>query len=107
MAEFPHLFDIFEEYKEREVQLLSVNLINRKGKVESEARRYKLPFPVLIGRDSEIIRDYKVDTLPRLIIIDKTGAVALDEKFAPAEEIRQTIDALLGETEGQTESPSQ
>jgi len=79
------------------VQILSVNPINREGKVESDAKRYKLPFPVLVGRDTDIVKDYRIKSLPRIIIIDIKGQVAFYEKFAPAEEIQEILDSLLAE----------
>ena len=79
------------------MQILSVNPINREGKVESDAKRYKLPFPVLVGRDTDIVKDYRIKSLPRIIIIDIKGQVAFYEKFAPAEEIQEILDSLLAE----------
>ncbi len=77
------------------MQILSVNPIDQRGKVEADAKRYKLPYPVLVGRDSKIVEDYKVTGLPRLVIIGEDGNVAFFEKFAKAEEIRKVLDALL------------
>ena len=74
-----------------------MNPINREGKVESDAKRYKLPFPVLVGRDTDIVKDYRIKSLPRIIIIDIKGQVAFYEKFAPAEEIQEILDSLLAE----------
>ena len=77
------------------MQILSVNPINRQGKVEADAKKYKLPFPVLVGRDTDIVRDYRIKGLPRIIIIDIQGQIAFYEKFAPAEEIQEILDSLL------------
>lgn len=91
------MIKIREDYDDRRVQILSVNPINREGKVESDAKRYKLPFPVLVGRDTDIVKDYRIKGLPRIIIIDIKGQLAFYEKFAPAEEIQEILDSLLEE----------
>ena len=72
-----------------------MNIINRKGRVESDAKRYELPFPVLIGRGSDIVKDYKIKALPRLIIVDFDGNVAFYDLYAEAEEISEILDSIL------------
>ena len=63
--------------------------------MKSDAKRYKLPYPVLIGRDSDIVKNYKITKLPKIIIIDHEGKIALYEKFAPAERLQEVLDPLL------------
>ena len=84
-----------EDNKEKPIQILSINPINRHGKVESDAKRFKLPYPVLVGRNSDIVKDYGVKSLPRLIIIDKEGKIASFEKYLKAEDIQKILDPLL------------
>ena len=75
--------------------MLSINAIDQKGKVESDAMNFKLPYPVLVGRDSKIVESYKVSSLPCLVIVGKDGNVAFYGKFAKAEDMKKTIDGLL------------
>ncbi len=56
---------------------------------------YKLPYPVLIGSKSTIIKDYGLSLLPQLIIIDVEGNIALYEKFILYEEMAEILDFLL------------
>ena len=98
-AEFPHLKKVAEVYPDSLVQILSVNPINRKGKVEADAKKYKLGYPVLIGRDSDIIKDYKIKALPKVILIDKQGKIILSEKFIPFEKIQEVLKPLLQKLE--------
>ena len=72
-----------------------MNAINRSGKVASDAKRFKIAYPVLVGRGSDIVKNYKIKSLPRLVIIDMEGKVALYKKFAKAEEIKTVLDTLL------------
>ncbi len=64
-----------------------INPVDRKGKVESMAKRFKLSHKVLVGRDSDIIKKYKLSKMPRLVIVDKFGRVVFDKEFATAETI--------------------
>ena len=99
MAALPHLEDIYYDYEDRDVQILSINVIDREGKVESDAELFQLPYPVLVGRESKIVSDYKIRGLPRLFIIDKGGKVVLYKKFAPYEDIAEVLDARLPKEE--------
>jgi hypothetical protein len=48
-----------------------------------------------VGRGSDIVKIYEIMSLPRLVIIDMEGKVALNKKFAKAEEIKRILDTLL------------
>ena len=63
--------------------------------MKSDAKRFKLTYPVLVGRGSDIVKTYEIKSLPRLVIIDMEGKVALYKKFAKAEEIKSILDGLL------------
>ena len=95
MAEFPHLMDIYDKYSKEDIEILSINTINRAGKVKSDAQRFDLPFTVLIGRDSDVGKNYKITRLPLLIIVDKSGKIVLKKKFAAYVEISKKLDVLL------------
>jgi hypothetical protein len=73
------------------VVILSVNAIDVQSRVEADAEYYKLPYNVLIGRDSEIISDYQIVKLPRLLIVRKDGIIAFTEKFVTLEELQKEI----------------
>ncbi len=102
MAEFPHLLDLYDEYQELPIQILSINPINRNGKVKSDAQRFELPFPVLVGRGSDILKTYVLKGLPRIVIIDAKGKVVAYEKFLEYEDIKKSIDALISQLETKT-----
>ena len=106
MAELPHLEDIYYDYEDRDVQILSINAIDREGKVESDAELFQLLYPVLVGRDSDIVSQYKIRGLPRLFIIDREGKVVLYKKFAPYEDIAEILDARLSKEDTPSETDS-
>ena len=75
--------------------MLSINPVNRKGNVEADAKRFKLPFPVLSGGKSKIVIDYNLVKLPMLMIVGMDGKVVFYDRFATDEEMKEIIDPLL------------
>jgi len=63
-----------------------------KGRVEADAKYYKLPYTVLIGRDSEIIADYQIVKLPRLLIVRKDGTIAFTGGYVTFEKLQKELD---------------
>ena len=96
--------DIFDTYQDSAVQIISINAINREGRVAEEAETFELPFPVCVGRDSNIITNYNIKGLPRLIIIDFEGKIAFYDRFADDVEIKDIIDPLLKKHESNQKS---
>ena len=84
-------------YKDKPVQILTINPINREGNVEADAKRFRLPFPVLFGAKSKIVIDYNLVKLPMLMIVGMDGKVVFYDRFASDEEIKEIIDPLLTE----------
>ena len=71
--------------------ILSVNPTDMQGRVEADAKYYKLPYTVLIGRDSEIISDYQIVKLPRILIVRKDGTIAFTEGYVPFEKLQEAL----------------
>lgn len=63
--------------------------------MNADAKMFKLPYPVLIGEKSNIVKDYGLTLLPQLIIIDTEGNIALYKKFVMFEELKETLDFLI------------
>ena len=61
------------------------------GRVEVDAKYYKLPYNVLIGRDSEIMVDYQIVKLPRLLIVRRDGTIAFTEKYVTFEKLQKEL----------------
>jgi hypothetical protein len=88
------LFDIHNRYSEH-VQILSINPINPQGRILSDISRFDVPFPVLEGRGSSIIRDYQIRALPAIYVIDKSGKVAAGGKFMTLTKLEETVKRLI------------
>ena len=66
-----------------------------KGRVAADAKYFKLPYEVLVGRDSEILKDYHIVKLPSLFIIGKDGKILLSEKYLPYDDLREEVEKAL------------
>ena len=91
----PQLAQIQKEYKEKPVQLLSVNAINREGKVASDKEHFNITYPVLLGRGTRVILDYNLVSLPKIVIIDQTGNVVFSQSRASKKKMNEIVDNLL------------
>lgn len=65
------------------------------GRVQADAKSYKLPYDVLIGRDSDIISEYEIIKLPRLVIVRSDGKIAFTERYVTYEKLKEEIDRAV------------
>lgn len=93
------MIKIAEEYPEEQVKILSMNAINPAKQAAAEAKRYEIEFPVLVCRQTGVVRDYKVTKLPHLFIIDQEGIILASELFLKTSAIKEILDGLLAEPE--------
>ena len=77
------------------VKILSLNAINPAPLAAAEAKRYEIPYPVLLCRDTGVIRNYQVTKLPHLFIIDAKGVIQESKLFLEADKIKKVVEGLL------------
>ncbi|MBT3232185.1 MAG: redoxin domain-containing protein [Calditrichaeota bacterium] len=85
------------DYADKSVKFVSVNTRDPKGQVKAEIKRYKINYPVHLGRGQKITEKFKVMKLPRLILIKSDGTIYKDVMFMKAKELKAEIDMLLAE----------
>jgi peroxiredoxin len=73
--EMPYINNQYLQYKEQGVQVLSVNVGESDLAVKKFADRYKLEFPIVIDKDSQVMHAFSVNPLPVTFLIDKDGKV--------------------------------
>ncbi len=73
--EMPYINNQYQQFKEKGVQVLSVDIQESELAVNQFADRYKLDFPIMIDKDKEVMTAYGVDQLPATFLIDKSGKV--------------------------------
>ena len=66
------------------------------GRVERDAESFGLPYTVLVGRDSDIISLYRIEKLPRILIVRRDGVIAFAEKFASYSRLSEELEQIPG-----------
>lgn len=73
--EMPYINNQYQQYKDKGVQLMSVDIQESPLAVQQFADRLKLDFPIMIDTEKEVMNTYGVDYLPATFLIDKNGKV--------------------------------
>ncbi|MEH7075648.1 thiol-disulfide oxidoreductase ResA [Neobacillus drentensis] len=73
--EMPYINNQYHQYKEKGVQVLTVDIQESELAVNQFADRLKLDFPIMIDTDKEVMNTYGIDPLPATFLIDKNGKV--------------------------------
>ena len=86
-AEAPHLEALHRAYRDKGVQVLIIDVKEKKAAVEKTARKFDFTFPVLLDADGSVARSYAppADVLPDLardevmiasnLVIDRVGRI--------------------------------
>lgn len=80
-ASFPHMKELVEKYKDKDVQFLFVNTWEKGEendilkKVTDFIAEKKYPFNVVFDAKGEVVQNYKVDGIPTRVVIDKNGNI--------------------------------
>jgi len=74
-------------------------VINKKGRVEAEVKKYKMNYTVLVGRGQNLTSEYEIKKLPHLFILDPKGFIHTSKRFLKKEKIMEALDELLSEQE--------
>jgi hypothetical protein len=74
-----------------------MNAINPAQQAAADGKRYEMSFPILLCRETGVIRDYRVTKLPHLFIIDAKGVIRESKLFLEADKIKKILDGLLSE----------
>lgn len=97
-----------EKYEStQDLKFVFINVLERGDNVKKDVvqffKKFKHPFDVLLGSNTSVSKDFKVEALPTKIIIDKQGRLRYtaagsypDEELILAE-ISAVIDTLLKE----------
>ncbi|PTQ94742.1 peroxiredoxin [Nitrosomonas nitrosa] len=98
---FPFMNQLSQDFKERGLQVIGVNLDEKRAEAEAFLNQYSPNFTVVFDLDKQCAKDFNVIAMPSTYIIDKKGFVRhIHRGFRPneTETMRELIDALLNET---------
>ena len=74
--EMPTMEKAYQEYKSRGLEVLAVSIdAGQKSVVKNFLQEFKLTFPALLDPDMEVLRLYRMFSLPATFLIDKEGII--------------------------------
>jgi hypothetical protein len=72
-----------------------MNAINPAPLAATDGKRYEISYPILLCRDTGVIRDYEITKLPQIFIIDQKGVIRESKLFLEADKIKKVLDGIL------------
>jgi peroxiredoxin len=73
--EMPYINNQYNQFKDKGVQVLAVDVSESELVVNQFADRHKLNFPIVIDKDGQVQTAYGINPLPATFLIDKDGKV--------------------------------
>ncbi|WP_333004372.1 redoxin domain-containing protein [Lysinibacillus sp. IITD104] len=73
--EFPIIDRYYNEYKEKGIQVLAINIAESDFVVQNYIDRKGLTFPVLIDKNKSVMEAYNINPLPTTILINSEGTM--------------------------------
>ena len=73
--EIPHLKDIYAAYGKKGLVLVGIDIQESRAKVSAFANNYKLPYGLLLDEKAEVAKNYGVQGIPMLVLIDREGRI--------------------------------
>jgi len=77
------LKDKYSRLKQDGIEVMVIDVGERKAKVESFVKGRNFPFSVLLDQSTGVAKNYKVYGVPTYIFIDKSGNIILKENNFP------------------------
>ena len=75
LEEMRVLRQVHDQWREKGMVVLSINMGESASRVRGCVKRYALPFPVLLDPNTELFVKLGVRTLPTSLLIDSDGAI--------------------------------
>jgi peroxiredoxin len=73
--ELPAIQAAYEQYRDKGVEFLGVNMQEDKNTVSRFVEQYKLTYPILLDQSGSVAKAYRVSGVPTTYFIDKEGII--------------------------------
>ncbi len=104
IAELPNIHDVYNQYHRDGLEIVSVSLDQDRAALTKFLQSHPAPWPQIFfdeegrrGWDNPIARQYGIDAIPRLMVIDRDGRLAADD--VRGEEVGTAVARALGRPE--------
>ncbi len=92
-SEMPYIQEIYEEWSDKGLVLLAINIGESSSKVEEFMQSHNLSFTVLLDTRQDITQKYNIQYIPTTFFIDKDGII--QHKLSITLETKTQIDNKL------------
>lgn len=94
--EMPHMESLYEEYKEKGVEILAVNVNEAPLTVNTFVKRYGLSFPILLDKGMNVTDAYGIGPLPTTVLINESGMITNVHKGGMTEEmVEEFLESIV------------
>jgi peroxiredoxin len=100
VLQMPAVQKLYEQYRDNGLQVLGINIDRNPRKAREMVEKLELAYPVLFDAERSVSREYKLNALPVVVVIDRDGAIRYTHskyRSADRHEYRREIDELLAE----------
>ena len=73
--EMPAMDELYTKYRRKGLEILAVNVGQRKDAVQAFAAQLKVSYPILIDPDGKSAKLYGVTDVPRTYVLDRNGVI--------------------------------
>ena len=73
--EIPELKNLHQEYNDKELKILYVDIQESPRAVEAFVKKHSIPYTVLLDVDGKVAASYGVRGIPHLALVDKNGSI--------------------------------
>lgn len=97
IKELPDIEKVYQEYKDKDLVILAIDLGENKDTVKSFIDQNKYNFKVLLDSDQAVAQAYNINSIPVSIFINKDGNIVAKRVGAlTEEELQSYVKQLIG-----------
>ena len=93
----PYLQEVFEEWSDKGLVILTVDIGESSSIVENFMQTYNLSFPALLDTDHDVALEYNIRYIPTTLLIDKGGIIKAVKAgaFSSTAEIERYLSRII------------
>jgi thiol-disulfide isomerase/thioredoxin len=100
--EIPGLIQLREDYAEDDLAIMGISLDYNPKTVAAFNKKFGINYPIYMA-NPDVMKEYKIEAVPRLIVYDKSGLVKDHEGYMPTKVLRKLVLELVGKPSGSKE----
>ncbi|MDQ0339185.1 peroxiredoxin [Caldalkalibacillus uzonensis] len=94
--EMPYMETQYQQFKDRGVEIMAINIAESRLAASRFAERYGLSFPILLDQDRSVTHRYGVIPIPSSFFVDENGiVVAKVEGMMSEEMIKEKMESIV------------